>query len=73
MVPTPELAARRPKSLRVHRAADLFYRNVEDSSFPGERPQTILLGNTIQAKFLYVASDRAKEISVSFTILLELF
>lgn len=50
-----------------------FYRNVEDSSFPGERPQTILLGNAIQAMLPYVARDRAKEISVSSTVLLELF
>lgn len=49
-----------------------FYRNVEDSSFPGERPQTILLGNAIQAMLPYVARDRAKEISVSSTVL-ELF
>lgn len=49
-----------------------FYRNVEDSSFPGERLQTILLGNAIQAMLPYVARDRAKEISVSSTVL-ELF
>lgn len=50
-----------------------LYRNVEDSSFPGETLQTIRLGNAIQAKFPYVARERAKEISVSSTALLELF
>lgn len=50
-----------------------FHRNVENSSFPGQRPQTILLGDVIQAKLPYMARDRAKEISVSSTILLELF
>lgn len=50
-----------------------LYRNVEDSSFSGERLQAIHLGNAIQAKFPYVARERAKEISVSSTALLELF
>lgn len=50
-----------------------FYRNVENSSFPRKRPQTILLGDAIKAKLLYMARDRAKEIPVSSTVLLELF
>ena len=45
-----------------------FYRNAENSSFPRERLQTILLGDTIQAKLLYMARDRAKEIPVSSTV-----
>lgn len=44
-----------------------FYRNVENTSFPGERPQTILLGDAIQATLPYVARDRAKDVSVSST------
>ena len=50
-----------------------FYRNAENSSFPRERLQTILLGDTTQAKLLYMARDRAKEIPVSSTVLFELF
>lgn len=49
-----------------------FYRNAENSSFPRERLQTVLLGDTIQAKLLYMARDRAKEIPVNSTVV-ELF
>lgn len=50
-----------------------FYRNAENSDFPRERLQTILLGDTNQAKLLYLARERAKEVPVSSTVLFELF
>lgn len=68
-----EPAVTRPKSFILTGLLITFYRNVENSSFPRERPQTILLGDAVQAKPLYTARDRAKELSVSSTVLLEHF
>lgn len=49
-----------------------FCRNVENSSFPRQRPRTTLLGDATQAKLPHVAGYGAKEISVSSSILLKL-